>query len=422
MKRSAIRVLIGVASALLLVLIYIQVTWVHKAYQIEEKKFDYDVTSALLNVVSIIAENAADSAPIYDPIEQVEPYLYTVNINDTLHPFYLESLLQSEFKKLEINESFRYSIHDCFTDSIVYSRDVNAAKQPEIPIQQPIIHWGKDNHHFSVFFPNRAAGVAGRLNFWVYSSIYLIVVVAFFYYTISVILKQRKLSEVKTDFINNMTHEFKTPISTIGLSSEVLLKDDIIEKPDRLKAYAKIINQENKRLQRQVERILQIATIEKERINLRSQPIEIHPVLEKVKETFRLNIEAKSGIIQLDFKAENSQVKGDEVHLTNIFSNLVDNAIKYADDAPEVIISTKNEGQHLIIQVKDNGIGIDPNEQRQIFDKFYRVPKGNVHDVKGFGIGLNYVKVMVEQHDGNISVSSNGSEKGSTFSIRLPLL
>ncbi len=422
MKRSAIRVLIGVASVLLLVLVYVQVTWVQKAYQIEEKQFNYDVTSALLNVVGIIAENASDSTPIYDPIEQVGPYVYTVNIIDTLHPFYLESLLKTEFQKLEINEPFQYSVHDCFTDSIVYTREVHTQERSSADIDHPVIHWGKDNHHFSVFFPNRAASVAGRLNFWIYSSIYLIVVVAFFYYVISVILKQRKLSEVKTDFINNMTHEFKTPISTIGLSSEVLLKDSIVNQPDRLKNYAKIINQENKRLQLQVERILQIATIEKEQINLRTNQLDIHQIIEKVSDTFKLNVEAKSGDISLNLVAEDCTVKGDEVHLTNILNNLVDNAIKYSDEAPHINISTSNQGSNLIINIKDNGIGIDPNEQKQIFDKFYRVPKGNVHDVKGFGIGLNYVKVMIEQHGGKISVTSNDTEKGSTFTIRLPLL
>lgn len=421
MKRSAIHVLIGIASVLLLVLIYVQVNWVQKAYQIEEKQFDYDVTSALLNVVGVIAENTSDSTPIYDPIEQVGPYVYTVNIIDTLHPFYLETLLKTEFQKLEINEPFQFSIHDCFTDSILYTKDVHEQNQSSADIDHPVIHWGIDNHHFSVFFPNRAASVAGRLNFWIYSSIYLIVVVGFFYYVISVILKQRKLSEVKTDFINNMTHEFKTPISTIGLSSEVLLKDSIVNQPEKLKNYAKIINQENKRLQLQVERILQIATIEKEQINLRTNELNIHQILEKVIDTFRLNIEAKSGEINLALHATKDIVKGDEVHLTNIFNNLVDNAIKYSDTAPHIDISTKNEGSFLVIDIKDNGIGIDTNEQKQIFDKFYRVPKGNVHDVKGFGIGLNYVKVMIDQHGGKISVKSNIS-KGSTFTIRLPLL
>jgi two-component system phosphate regulon sensor histidine kinase PhoR len=393
---------------------------VQKAYEIEERQFDYNVTSALLQVVELIADNNPDAAPIYDPIDRPSPNVYTVNINDTLHPFYLESLLKAEFKKQEINQPFQYSIHDCFTDSVVYERNVKYNNEDAHPISPPAINWGKDNHHFSVFFPNREAGMAGRLNFWIYSSAFLIIVIAFFSYTISVILRQRRLSEIKTDFINNMTHEFKTPIATIGLSSEVLLKDSILDKPEKLKNYATIINQENKRLRHQVERILQIATIERERINLRSNPVDVHQILSKVSETFRLNIEANNGQSEVILNAQMSTIEGDEVHLTNIFSNLIDNAIKYSGENPVVKISTQNKGRNIEISIADEGIGIDPSEQRNIFEKFYRVPQGNLHDVKGFGIGLNYVKVMVEQHGGNIRVKPN-SPKGSIFTVSFPL-
>ncbi len=420
MRRSAIRWLIGAASLLLLFLVYIQVTWVQKAYEIEERQFDYNVTSALLQVVELIADNNPDAAPIYDPIDRPSPNIYTVNINDTLHPFYLESLLKAELKKQEVNEPFQYSIHDCFTDSVVYERNVKYNNEDAHPINPPAINWGKDNHHFSVFFPNREAGMVGRLNFWIYSSAFLIIVIAFFSYTISVILRQRRLSEIKTDFINNMTHEFKTPIATIGLSSEVLLKDSIVDKPEKLKNYATIINQENKRLQHQVERILQIATIERERINLRSSAVNVHDILTKVTETFRLNIEASNGKSQIELRATNPTIQGDEVHLANIFSNLIDNAIKYSGDNPIIRISSSNTEKFLEISIADEGIGIDPAEQRNIFEKFYRIPQGNLHDVKGFGIGLNYVKVMVEQHGGKIRVRPN-SPKGSIFTISFPL-
>ena len=418
MNRSAIRVLIVVASIFLVGLIFTQVTWVNKAYKIEEQQFSYNVTNALINVVEIIQKNANDSTPIYDPIEQVSANMYMVRIHDTLYPYFLESILKSEFHKLEINEPFQYSIYDCFSDSIVYQQQVECNKQETK--NAPDFVWNHDDgHHFSVYFPNRANTITHQLDFWLYSSVFIIVVVFFFSYMIYIILKQRKLSEIKNDFINNMTHEFKTPISTIGLSSEVLLQDNIAEKPERIKNYARIIHQENKRLQTQVEHILQIATIEKEQINLAKKDILIHQTIEKAAETFRLNVEAKSGKIELDLKSTNDIVQGDEVHLFNIFSNLIDNAIKYSTESPLIKIHTEDTKNGIRICIADNGIGIAADQQKFIFEKFYRVPKGNVHDVKGFGIGLNYVKVMVEQHSGTIRLKSKLNQ-GSEFCIELP--
>lgn len=421
MNRNTIRWIIVAASMLLFGLVLIQIFWVKKAYDIEQKQFSYDVTESLKKVVRQIQLNSKDSVPIYDPVEQASSNYFRVRIHDTLHPFYLEALLKNQFKKDEINLGFEYSIYDCFNDSVVYQRTVNqSAVVTESASNSPDFNWNNDDgHYFSVYFPNKSGDLFSKMEFWIYSSLFLVIVVFFFGYTISVILRQRRISEIKTDFINNMTHEFKTPISTIALSSEVLLKPSIIEKPEKLKNYAQIIYNENQRLQAQVERILQIATIEKENIRLRSKPVSVNEIVSQAAKTFELNAQAKGGYITTNLKAQKDVVQGDEMHLINIVSNLIDNAIKYTFNEPVVELSTYQSEKGIYITVKDNGVGINKVDAAQVFDKFYRVPKGNVHDVKGFGIGLHYVKVMTEQHGGKITLDSV-PDKGSTFKIFLP--
>tara|TARA_Y100000782_G_C10188228_1_gene268281 strand:+ start:3672 stop:4946 length:1275 start_codon:yes stop_codon:yes gene_type:complete len=421
MGRRTIRSVIIIAAILLVGLILIQVVWVKKAYEIEQRHFSYEVTESLKKVVKEIQKNSGDTIPIYDPVEQLATNLYRVRIHDTLHPFYLESLLKSEFTSNEINTSFEYSIYDCFNDSVVFNKTIaNPEEKILIPKASHPRGWEmNDSHYFSVLFPGRSKDLFAKMGFWVYSSIFIVIVIMFFVYTISIILRQRRLSEIKTDFINNMTHEFKTPISTISLSSEVLLKPDIITKPEKLHNYARIINNENKRLQSQVERILQIATIEKENIRLKDQQVDINDIVGKAAQTFELNAQAKEGAIEVDLSAEKSIITGDEMHLTNIISNLIDNAIKYSTNSPIVKVKTLNTKKGIEVIIEDNGVGISKAEQAQVFEKFYRVPKGNIHDVKGFGIGLHYVKVMVEQHGGFIQLESELG-KGSRFKIFLP--
>ena len=420
MKRSTIRIIIIFSSFLLLSLICTQIYWVKKAYDIEQKQFENDVTSALKNVVKVIQENSEDSIPIWDPIDQLKSNFFVVRLNDTPYPFFLKSLLKSEFKKSEINESFEFNIYDCFSDKVVFQQKIQAKRQQEAKANIPSIKWHEDEgHYFSILFPNRVESIWSKMNFWIYSSIIIVITSFFFTYIISVILKQRKINEIKTDFINNMTHEFKTPISTISLSSKVLLKPNITEQPERLKNYAQIIYNENQRLQNQVERLLQIATIEKENVKLKKTSVDLHQIITKSADTFGLNIEAKGGKITLDLAASEHIIQGDEVHLTNIICNLIDNAIKYGDKTPLISVITKNLKEGISISVKDNGPGIPKEEQKNIFEKFYRIPTGNRHDIKGFGIGLNYVKVMIEQHHGLIKLKSEPG-KGTEFIIKLP--
>ena len=416
MKRNFIRNIIGLATILLIGLIITQVSWVKKAYQLEQKQFSYEVTQVLITTLDNLQKAAGDSSIILNPVVQEKPNLFVVRMHYISDPYLIKSLLEIELKQSSINEDFIFNIYDCFSDSVVYCQNIrmdhNHSKD-----NIPDLKWNKDQgHYFSVYFPNHTDGLFYQMEFWIYSSIILIVIIAFFGFLISQMLKQRRVNEMKTDFINNMTHEFKTPLSTIAISVEALKKPNVLDKPDRFNRYVNIIQSENQRLQVQVERILQAATIEKEKVSIKKHPIDLHQLLGEITTIFKVNIESKQGEINCDFKAERYSIIGDEEHLKNIFGNLIDNAIKYSPDHLSIHISTISQEDEIEISIADQGLGIADEFQSQIFEKFYRVPTGNIHNVKGFGIGLNYVNILVNKHHGKINLKSKLGT-GSTFTL-----
>jgi two-component system phosphate regulon sensor histidine kinase PhoR len=258
----------------------------------------------------------------------------------------------------------------------------------------------------------------------IYPLLILSVVVIFiflfsFYFIMASNLKQKKLSSIKNDFISNMTHEFKTPISTISLASEMLSDQSISQTPDKQNRYLKMIRDENKRLSVLVESILQTSILDKGEFRLKLTELDIHDIISTAINNTQLLISQRGGVINTSLMAQKYKIIGDKVHLTNIIFNLIDNAIKYTQGVPEITVKTENTEDGIQVSVKDNGIGISKENQRKIFDKFYRVPTGNVHNVKGFGLGLSYVLAVVEKHGGTVDVQSELG-KGSTFIITLP--
>ena len=446
MNRRTINTLVILGIISILSILFIQVFWIKrtvKAQQdsivIQERQdslnliqFHQKVRVGLRNVAEEISTTVADSADMYGAVKQMSSNFYNVDINEDLHPFYLEQLLKREFYDQGLNEDFQYGIYDCFNDSIVFgnlikytvNNDYEPASDTITGITSSKLQWKKDGHYFTVFFPNVIAEsieVNAQDNSpWVYLVVIVLLVLVFFAYSIIVIIKQKRLSEVKTDFINNMTHELKTPISTIGLSSETILREDLSNDRERLQRYASIIYKENKRLENQVERVLNIAKLDKDELKLKKTDIDIHEILEEAKDNFEFNQLKDNGEIQLNLNAKKSLIQADEVHITNVIFNLLDNAIKYCQRAPEIIITTTSTDNTISIEFKDNGIGIKRENLKMIFDKFYRVPTGNLHDVKGFGLGLYYVKLIVSQHNGTIRASSTSGE-GTTFRVTIPI-
>ena len=440
MKSKSIRIIIILAVIALVGVLTNHFFWINKEIkiqdnllnieqkniQIEKSQFNNQVTLALVNVRDELLSLNIEASGLYlEPVKQINPNYFVVSFYDTLNPELLKNLLVEQFKEYNIKEVFEYGIYDCFTDSIIFDRyvDLSSGKELNNMSGTELEKWNHDGHYFGIYFPERKnTSVSSKENisksFYI-SSIVIVFITLIFAYAIVVILKQKRLSEVKTDFINNMTHELKTPISTIGLSSAVLLNKDIHKDPERIHRYAQIIKDENSRLESQVERVLQLAKLDKGEINLKKETINIEQLIKESVEVFRIYAEQNGGTITTSFDLENNSTLADKVHITNIIHNLLDNANKYSPNNPTIDVKAFTLKNGISVSITDNGKGIKKEQQRLIFDKFYRIPTGSVHDVKGFGLGLYYVKKIINQHGGKISVESE-INKGSKFTFWLP--
>jgi two-component system, OmpR family, phosphate regulon sensor histidine kinase PhoR len=445
MKRNSINYLILLGIFSLFVIVTVQLIWLNKTLDIQNTSiviqnkedslrlvtFSEKTHAALRDVLGDIAEKRGEKIQNFDAVRQERTNYFVVDINDELHPYYLQNLLKEKFYNYNVNEDFQYGIYDCFSDSIVYgnliryNKNITNDEGADTTRKTPTagLSWKKDGHYFTVFFPNVSKKMLTENTQlfapWLYILLIVVLIFVFFMFALSIIIKQRKLSEVKNDFINNMTHELKTPISTIGLSSEMLMRHDLSDDPEKIKRYASIIHKENKRLENQVERVLNVAKLDKDKVVLKKSTIEIHELLEEVKDNFEFNQSERGGNITMELHATDDSIRADEVHISNVLYNLIDNAIKYCTEIPEIHIKTKNEHNFLVIEISDNGIGIKREDINQIFEKFFRVHTGNRHDVKGFGLGLYYVKLIIEAHKGSVDVKSSVG-KGTTFTLKIP--
>jgi len=337
----------------------------------------------------------------------------------------LDTILKQELIDGGITTNFKYSISNKLGDIKTNSN----YKEPQIDCDSVscffAINLSPNNVYvtpqfLSVHFPNQKNYLLKKM--WLMlcvSGMVILILILAFYYTISTISKQKKLSLIKNDFISNMTHEFKTPISTISLACEMLNDETVSKTPEKKFRFVKMIRDENKRLSILVESILQTSILDKGEFKLKRTENDVHEIIEQAIQNTQLLIDARQGSISKQLNAKKHVINADKLHLTNIIFNLIDNAIKYTKDNPEIIISTNDTEKGIEITIKDNGIGITKDNQRKIFDKFYRVPTGNVHNVKGFGLGLSYVKAVIFKHNGIINVTSELG-KGSSFIIIMP--
>lgn len=349
------------------------------------------------------------------------------SLYDRINYVILDSLLRHEISMKGINLPFEYGVSTQdeprylhFASSLSYKEKGLKNDKDTYTVNLFPNDFTNTGNYLRVYFPNQDQYVIR--NMWVmYASSLLLILVMLgcFYVAVSTIVKQKQLADVKNDFINNMTHEFKTPISTISLATQMLQDKDVAANTTMFSRYLNIIKDENKRLGSQVEKVLQTAQMERGDLQLKIGEVNVHEVIEQVLENISPQIEQKEGLIDLDLQALDPVVLADEVHLTNIIFNLLDNANKYSPERPWITISTKNVDNGLSFTISDKGIGMSKDSLKNIFDKFYRVPTGNVHDVKGFGLGLSYVKTIVEKHHAKINVQSTLGE-GSSFEVILP--
>ena len=397
---------------------FIQLFWMGKAFDLSNKQFEHNVNMALLNVTTRLCEiNQEELLP--DPIEQLSSNYFIVNLNNRISPNMLETILSDEFKNRSIGVDFEYGIFDCTNKEMVYGRHINLNEDSlSYSTTATFPKLDKDAYYFGVYFPDKPSELSGEMWIWRFSSTILVIVVLFFGYALFAIFKQKQLSEIQNEFVNNMTHEFKTPLATITLSAEVLLSEKITEHPARLSQYAAIIQKEASRLKLQVDRVLQMATAERNEEVLNLKTIDLKQIIIQAMSSFDLSLTAKGGRVHFDSIDEDFLILGDKMHMTNVISNLLDNAIKYAMANPVIEIGLRSNKNHIEIVISDDGPGIEKKEKALIFNKFYRIPTGNIHNVKGFGIGLHYVKTIVQAHKGVIRVES--TPKGTSFIIKIP--
>ncbi len=328
----------------------------------------------------------------------------------------IDTLLKTQFRYYQVNIAFDFHLVDKRNDDYMAtcktSLDAHGLSLDQMVKPQ--------RGELRIAFPNTFSLVITQMGWMLLTSLILIsLVMACFAWTIRTIWKQKKISEMTSDFINNMTHELKTPISTVSLASNMLKKDKVANNPEKVVHYSQMIHEENLKLQDQVEQVLRIAKMERGDISLKLEPTNINDVIQKAIHSIDLQVQNRNGQIRCYLHAVKNEIVADVNHVTNVISNLLDNANKYSPDTPDITIETHNRENGVVISVQDKGIGMSKDKQKYIFNKFYRVPTGNIHDVKGFGLGLAYVKMMVDAHKGQISLNSEPG-KGSRFDIFLP--
>jgi len=420
MTNKSIRLLMLVAFLGAIGIIITQTYWVKKAYQLEEKEFDLNTHLALRNVASNIAELKQIQLPIYSPVEQIAPDFYVVQINVHIEKEVLAHFLQASFTQQNMITNFWYGLYDCMSDTIQYAGYLNMQGNKIVGQSTPHFRKVKKlNYHFAIYFPDRKHYLSQQLSVWIVSTLVLVFILLLLTYLLFLILKQKRLSEIQKDFVNNMTHEFKTPLASIQLSADVLKNPTILQNEQRLLNYATIISNEATQLTHQVERVLQMAHAEKGDLLLSKEVFDWQSLIKESIASFDQVIELKNASIILNFPDSPIYFLGDKLHLKNCLRNLIDNALKYNTDKPYIKISM-SVTNHIAISVEDNGIGINKNDQKLLFNKFYRVNTGNIHNVKGFGLGLSYVRLIIKAHQGSIECESDLG-KGTKFVIHLPI-
>lgn len=413
MSRNTIRLLIILSTLSIIGVIITQIYWVRKALDMRERQFNQRAHVALQEVANDLSK--LNGVMLHNnPVEQLSSNYFLVNTNAMVDPALVEHYLKNRFQQNAIVSDFEVGIYDCASNKMFYGVALSTRNDNKKPTQTA--NWLKSNkypYYFGVRFPSQNISVISDLKGWIGSSLLVLLAVSFFGYALFVILRQRQLTEVQRDFINNMTHELQTPIATIRIAADVLNTPAIKDQPERLTKYTSIVKEEALRLQNQVETVLNMAKAEKNSLPLTIEWLDVHQIISSLANKYENNL-------TLHLNATEPYIHADRLHLSNAISNLIDNAFKYTPQNPDIHLETVSQNGSLVITVRDNGIGIAPEHHRKVFDKFYRVSTGNIHNVKGFGIGLSYVQQIVKAHQWKLDLKSELG-KGSEFKIKIPL-
>jgi len=440
MKRT-FPVIIILISLSLFGLILLQVSWLQNLLEVTKTQLDNNFTEVGVSVSKDMSKTVYSGQMLRLPRRggltfSSDFHLHVLKpptVEEKFTPQEVEGKLRKAFDRVNLKDlQFEFGITNTTDDYEMYSKGyekefwdtVNNKRRyfPIIPENTAGIEEMPSFEHLIIVVPDFKKQVWASLR-WVIAGaiLFMLVIIAAFYVTVKSLLNQKKLSEIKSDFINNMTHEFKTPLATISLAVDALRNEKVQADKEKTKYFSNIIKEENVRMNKHVETILQAALMEKQELQLNLTPLHVHEAIQYTLDNYRLQLQEKQGGVELLLNAKNDLINADEVHFYNLISNLVDNAIKYSNEKLRIIISTHSTKKHLVLRVEDNGIGMSKETVKRIFEKFYRAHTGNLHNVKGFGLGMSYVKTVIDAHKGKIKVESVLG-KGSIFTLELPLL
>jgi len=406
MKRKHLGKIILWGTVVLVCLLVVQVYWFKRAFDAAEQQFDHRVQLALKHV--------ADSVSPAPHVKKLSSNFFFVATESELNNTVLDRLLKKEFQSRSLDLDYELGVYNADDDTLVYGNDVKATK----PKQADDHVAGQESQiekNFAIYFPKKESYVAAQLDIWIFSTFMLLLMMGFFAYAIVSLLRERKFAELKSDFINNMTHEFKTPVTNIRIAGEMLRQKSSGQSGTEV--YIDILLRENEKLREKIDQVLLGSSVD----HLQQPTLErldVHQLIAHCAEAFQLKVQERQGQILLKFEAASASILGDRELLAQAINNVIDNAEKYSLHAPHIVVQTRDSGKGIAIDIIDHGIGIAPQMKRKVFEKFFRVRSGDVH-VKGFGLGLSFVKSVVQSHRGEVSLFSE-PDKGTDVRIFLP--
>jgi len=396
-------------TLVLMCLLILQVYWFRKAFNVEERQFDHNVQVALKKV--------ADSVSSDSEVKKLSSNFFFVNTESELNNSALDNLLKKEFLIRNLNIDYELGVYNADDDTLVYGSYVQATKKP-LASEKTYSGLQRGNEkNFAVYFPKKESYLAAQLDVWMFSTFILLLMMGFFAYAIYSLLRERKFAALKNDFINNMTHEFKTPVTNIGIAGEIL-KHKIGDR-DGMNVYIDILLKENEKLRHKIDQVLLGSSVDHMK-RPALEIVDVHQLIGDCADAFQLKIKERNGNIQLEFNAANTTILGDKDLLTQAINNVIDNAEKYSPNQPRITVRTKDCEKGIEIDIIDQGIGIASNMKSKVFEKFFRIRSGDVHNVNGFGLGLSFVKDVIRSHRGHIDLLSD-LDKGTEVRIILPI-
>ena len=419
-RSKTLRLVILTSTVLITIIVAIQLVWLQKVYLYEEKQFNINVSKSIkslyddMQLVSDVKDN------VQKVIENVSPDVYLLRIDCSPNLDQLWVNLKAELTDFDVYTDCRAAVYGPTEKKYISEQYIDlpdsyfpSASEKQLPVYE------RDYPYIALYFPHRGQYIIKQMIFWIASSGLLLLVLIGFGFSIFYLYRQKFFNETQRDFVNNFTHEFKTPLAVIKIAADVLQQQNIIEKPEKLKNYAGIIHEQTSHLQSQVQRLLEIAYTDRSSLPLEKEKFDINLLIKESINDLQPLIEQRNAVVKTNFAMQDVMINADRPYLRLCLINLIENAIKYST-TPVIDVSTKIDGAVLLIAIKDNGIGIATEHQKKIFERFYRITDGELHITKGFGLGLNFVKKVIDTHHGKIEVASELGN-GSTFTIKLSL-